>query len=299
MEKIRKNMEIGKIYIDNDCKKIYNINEILLRKREKNMENICKFIPTSNELKEINIINFVYETQKTACNQKITMPVYRMGLVTGGNGKLKTYASEENLKTGDVFFTFPSEPFFMETDDDFEFMYISYIGIRANMISEKLKINVKKCVFHDMENIVGFWKTAIESKASDLKCESILLYTFSEIEERGEGNEKEIDVGEAAQRIREYADENFNIPTLDLKMLADKLSYSEKYISAVFKKEFKTGINDYISSLRIRYACTLMERGMTNIADIASLCGYTDPLYFSKVFKKRVGVSPKTHLTKK
>ncbi len=41
---------------------------------------------------------------------------------------------------------------------------------------------------------------------------------------------------------------------------------------------------------------SLMEQGYTNIADIAFLCGFNDPLYFSKVFKQQLGVSPRKHI---
>ena len=56
------------------------------------------------------------------------------------------------------------------------------------------------------------------------------------------------------------------------------------------------GVSEYIATIRIQYACTLMEQGLSSVSDIALLCGFSDPLYFSKVFKKRMGISPRAHI---
>ena len=260
------------------------------------MDNICKFIPSNSDTNGINIINFVYEKNQCIYNKPINLPVYRMGLVTKGNGRLKTYAVDEELREGDLFFDFPSEEFVIEAGEDFNYMYISYLGVRANMLTDKFGINSKKCIFHDMDMLIPLWENAVNAETSDLKCEAVLLYTFSELGEQLMKKEK--NTSDAIVRIKEYIDVNFNVPGLDLKMIANELSYNEKYISALFKREFKTGFAEYIATIRIQYACTLMNQGLSSVSDIAALCGYTDPLYFSKVFKRKMSISPKAHIKK-
>ena len=39
-----------------------------------------------------------------------------------------------------------------------------------------------------------------------------------------------------------------------------------------------------------------MDQGLLCVSEIASLSGYRDPLYFSKVFKKKMGMSPKSYI---
>ena len=99
--------------------------------------------------------------------------------------------------------------------------------------------------------------------------------------------------------VRRYIDENYTDSDLSLARLAREYMYSEKYISAVFKKRFHIGISDYITTLRIQHALTLMEEGYTQVKDIALRSGFSEPLYFSKVFKKRMGESPKEHIKAK
>lgn len=267
---------------------------VVRKARKTDMDNICKFIPSGNDGKGINIINFVYEKNQSNYSKPMNLPVYRAGLVTEGVGHFKTYAADEYLRKGDLFFEFPSEEFVLEADGDFKYIYISYLGVRANMLADKFGINAKNCIFREMDLLIPLWESAINAETSDLKCEAMLLYAFSELGDRMIKKEKT--ASEAIVRIKEYIDENFNMPDLDLKKIAEELSYNEKYISALFKREFKTGFSEYIATIRIQYACTLMNQGLSSVSDIATLCGYTDSLYFSKVFKKKIGSSPKEHI---
>ncbi len=257
--------------------------------------NICRFIPANSEVGGINIINFVYETEEANYRNENILSTYRAAYVAGGEGKLFVYGKEKKLKSGDLFFMFPSVPYIIDETKDFELIYISFIGVRANMILDKLGINSGNCVFSGMEEIDALWRQAIEGDASDFRSEAVLLYAFSVLSDRREKNNADKNT-DTVMRIKKYIDDNFNLPGLSLKTIGRELSYSEKYISSVFKKELKTGVSDYISTIRIQYACTLMDGGMTGISDISLLCGYTDPLYFSKVFKKKMGISPRAHI---
>lgn len=256
--------------------------------------NICRFIPANNEVGGVNIINFVYETSDVDANTKL-LSVYRAALVVRGEGERCTNTKSCRLEEGDLFFDFPSVPFSIKSDGCLEYMYISFIGVRANMLIDKLGINADNCVFHNMDELKSLWQQAIECDASDLRSEAVLLYTFSALQDRREKSaaDKNIDT---VIKIKQYIDENFNLPGLDLKLIGKELSYNEKYISSVFKRELKVGISEYIATIRVQYACTLINRGMSSVSDIALMCGYTDPLYFSKVFKRKMGESPRKHI---
>jgi AraC-like DNA-binding protein len=53
----------------------------------------------------------------------------------------------------------------------------------------------------------------------------------------------------------------------------------------------------YILELRLRYACQLLESTDMSIKEISALSGYSDPHFFSKQFKKYIGVSPRDYRT--
>lgn len=261
-------------------------------------ENICRFLPR-NEEGTINILNFVYETKKQVFTALKCETVYKLHLVTGGKGILHMSGADYELSEGDAFLTFPSVLCAIESIDAFQYMYISFLGSRANAVMEKINIGKKNFIFRGAEKLIPMWADAItDDKAiMHLRCEGLLLYSFSLFGEHiGEKHEGDGDIMPA---VRSYIDENYTDAELSLAHLAREYMYSEKYISAVFKKRFHVGISDYITTLRIQNALALMEEGYTSVKDIALRSGFSEPLYFSKVFKKRVGETPKEHIKAK
>lgn len=72
-----------------------------------------------------------------------------------------------------------------------------------------------------------------------------------------------------------------------------KLSY--KYLEEGFKKKTGMTIQQYHTALRIREAERLLGSTTYTIFEIGEQLGYTDPLYFSNVFKKHTGYSPRAY----
>ena len=99
--------------------------------------------------------------------------------------------------------------------------------------------------------------------------------------------------------ILNYVNENYRDPSLTLCKVADIFSYSEKYVSSLFKKHMEMGFNRYINSRRINYALRLIDKGEKSVKEISLSCGFCDALYFSKVFKKVTGTTPTEMIKKK
>jgi len=94
----------------------------------------------------------------------------------------------------------------------------------------------------------------------------------------------------AAQALR-YIHDHY-METITLEQLAQTLSYSAKNLSKVFKKETGHSLIDYVIQVRIDHAKELMKNTSATIQEIAESVGYSDRLYFTRIFKKFAGVSP-------
>ena len=101
------------------------------------------------------------------------------------------------------------------------------------------------------------------------------------------------------RRIIEITEENFSDPDLSISSIAQELSYNPKYLSHIFKKQMVMGYSEYLRNYRINYAVSLFNYGIDSVKNIAFLSGFSDPLYFSNVFKKVMGISPKDYKAKK
>lgn len=78
------------------------------------------------------------------------------------------------------------------------------------------------------------------------------------------------------------------------------LPFSCDYLRKLFQKELGVTPHRYLVDKRLKMAAELLvsdaNAGARTIADIAPLCGFHDPLYFSKMFKKRYGTAPRYYL---
>ena len=83
--------------------------------------------------------------------------------------------------------------------------------------------------------------------------------------------------------------------SLSLRSLADMLNVSSSYLSTLFKKETGQTLTEYINQRRVKYAMHLLETTRLQIQTIAQHCGIVDVQYFSKVFKRIAGMTPKEY----
>lgn len=93
--------------------------------------------------------------------------------------------------------------------------------------------------------------------------------------------------------IRDYIAENIGNPDINMKIISKKFGYNTDYIRRCFKDDFGTTPTEYLTELRINQARKLLtEMPFYSVEEISRLCGYSDPFYFSRVFKKAAGLSP-------
>lgn len=96
------------------------------------------------------------------------------------------------------------------------------------------------------------------------------------------------------RKIEQIVGEEYMKP-LSMKYIADKLYLNHIYLGQIFKKETGISLNDYINKVRISKAKKLLKSANSMVYEVAEQVGFSDSQYFSTVFKKIVGVSPKEY----
>ena len=89
----------------------------------------------------------------------------------------------------------------------------------------------------------------------------------------------------------EYFNKNFNT-IINIKDYANDCNISCCWFIRSFKQYTGTTPIQYITNIRINKAKNLLNSSCFTISEIANLIGYQNPLYFSRIFKKNVGLSP-------
>ncbi|MBR2041445.1 MAG: helix-turn-helix transcriptional regulator [Oscillospiraceae bacterium] len=82
---------------------------------------------------------------------------------------------------------------------------------------------------------------------------------------------------------------------LTLNSLASMQNLSPSYLSALFSQETGQTLTEYVNQKRVKLAMRLLATTKLQIQTIAQHCGILDVHYFSKVFKKAVGMTPKQY----
>ena len=104
--------------------------------------------------------------------------------------------------------------------------------------------------------------------------------------------EKELNVRDnPAQRMRAEIDAHYDRP-LSLEYFSSQFGLSVPYLSKIFHEANQVSFSAYLSQVRIRQACTLLEDSNELITDVAMDVGFTNPSYFCTAFRKITGESP-------
>lgn len=82
---------------------------------------------------------------------------------------------------------------------------------------------------------------------------------------------------------------------IDLGYIADRFGKTPGYIGTIFRKERKQGFNDFITEERMKIAKKLLRDHTLTVQQVGEMCGYHNSKYFSIVFKKSEGISPKAY----
>lgn len=264
-------------------------------------QNVCRYVPREMNEHSIHTVNFVLETEQQGYTGLHLKALYTVYLVIQGQGRLHTQGEVRDLRVGDLFFSFPAEPFAIESVDSFQYMYISFLGSRGNQLMEKLGITSRSFLFSDCGDVTPVWMQGIQSPSalSDIASEAVLLHTFAYLGGRMKKFAARDKQGiNLVSAIQKYVDEHFSEAEFTLDLLGNELKYNKKYLSTVFKKHVGVGIVEYLHSVRVQHACTMLHQGFSSVSDVAFRCGYSDAQYFSKVFKNRMGVSPRAYMEK-
>ncbi|MDR0992903.1 MAG: response regulator [Ruminococcus sp.] len=99
-------------------------------------------------------------------------------------------------------------------------------------------------------------------------------------------------------QAKEYVTENFCDPDISLISTAKYVGMSPAHFSTIFAQSTGTSFINYLTSMRVNRAKELLENSDMKLSAIAMEIGYNEPNYFSHVFKKVLGITPKEYRNK-
>lgn len=98
-------------------------------------------------------------------------------------------------------------------------------------------------------------------------------------------------VGKLVQDIEGYIETNY-MKELSLQEIAKAMNFSTFYFSKLFKQYFNKNFREYIIDIRLEKAKEMIRNTELTIKEIGINIGYGDPNYFTKIFRKKIGITP-------
>ncbi|XID93124.1 response regulator [Paenibacillaceae bacterium WGS1546] len=103
------------------------------------------------------------------------------------------------------------------------------------------------------------------------------------------------DIEKTVQRVQQYLREHFH-EDISLEQLAKQFNFSSAYLSKIFLKHAGEAPSKYIAALRINEAKRLLkQRKDLPVKTVGEQVGYSDPFYFSRIFKQATGMTPREY----
>lgn len=227
---------------------------------------------------------------------------YQLLYIASGKGRFYFEQNKEVIvPAGHMILYRPKEmqKYVYYAEDRTEAYWVHFTGSNVKAILKKLFFPTKEHVIYSgtLPEYQQLYRKMIQElqfcKADYENYLSLLLYQLLIIVGRQQ-NESQM-ITTAVQRDVEYAahyfNENYN-QNINIDEFAASLNMSTCWFIRNFKQYNKITPLAYILSIRIANAQNLLETTSYNITEIASIIGYDNPLYFSRLFKKQTGLSP-------
>ncbi|WP_167610894.1 AraC family transcriptional regulator [Maribellus sediminis] len=238
-------------------------------------------------------------------NSEITTNAYLLAYCTKGSGIVQI-GKEQTPVSGEQFFIIPKKEafkFYSVLNVDSRFLLAAFDGKKAQQLGKEFAL--VRNLIPSVNNMVANREMLFDEIFNNLSkgfhdenleyvnlCFGHLLATFIYANRTVEDIEEES--SPVVRRAINYLGKNLH-KKLTLNKLSEEVGYSPTYLSTLFRKETNYSPISYFSHLKILKACEFLDYTNMKVKEISFNLGYTDPYYFTKDFKKKMGMSPRQY----
>lgn len=232
---------------------------------------------------------------------------YLIHYIRTGKGTCTIDGHSYKLHKGQGFLIQPGQIsyYIADEEDPWTYCYIGFDGNKAKTYLDQAKITTDKPTFTytltaSLSEIIRQLILVENNILVRETTQTSLIYNFMSklIENSEDSNTPSRYSGERATYYTNlattYIAQNF-ATRITIKDVAKHVGLNQSYLGSLFKKEFDVSPQEFLVTFRLQRACELMENPLLSIGDIARSVGYSDPLQFSKIFKKVKGMPPKSY----
>ena len=224
---------------------------------------------------------------------------YLIHYILSGRGVFSSGGKLHRLGVGDGFLVVPSQliSYCADEAEPWTYCWVGFNGSDAKRLMEQTGLLDREPVFHyDGDNVLERLLTDIcnvsgSSPSEEARMEAGLLQFLAALMERfGKPAEPRESGYEYVKKAVKFIEYNYS-GDVTVSSIAASAGISRSHLYRLFMQHISMPPNEYLMRYRIGKASGLLKEGLT-VGEAAYSAGFSDQLYFSRVFRKYMGVPP-------
>ena len=200
--------------------------------------------------------------------------------VVQGEGSVIKNGESFAVHAGEAFLIHPNEIVTYIADEENPWYY-QWIAFDGRLSQKFLELPT---VLHFPAGLLQEMLEALEKDLSEFRITSLLFKMYTELFEGKKVRNHYV------RQVQDHIRALYMQP-LHVEEIAEQMNLDRRYLSRLFKAKTGQTIQEYLIAVRMEEAKRTLEQGFS-VEESALLCGYSDASNFSKMFKRRFGVSP-------
>lgn len=247
------------------------------------------------------------QAKRAHTSKRDNLSSYLFFVVSSGAGTLQYEGETYQLKKGDCVFIDCRKGYSHQTSKNlWELKWVHFYGPTMHQIYEKYIERGGQVCFHPdfLEEYTLLLQEVYRLAQSDDYVKDMMIYEKlislltilmkeswnPESTRKSQRAEKKQNLQEIKEYLEDHYQEKISLDDLERKFFINKF-----YLTRIFKEQFGISINNYILQVRITRAKQLLRFTAQPIEEICVMCGMNDANYFSRMFKKVEGISPREY----
>lgn len=224
---------------------------------------------------------------------------YLLHYVRSGKG---TYCFDGNafhLTAGDMFMIFPSTvvSYIADAQEPWEYCWVGFNGTEARRMLSETAFSESSPVLHVNDGnrletyLFNIYRASGNTPSTDARMAGYLYLLLAELMEVAPAERRSLEMQEYLAQALRYIQYNY-ATDIQVAQMASYVGISRSQLYRAFMDKFEVSPHTFLKRYRINEACMLLRNSNLSISEVANSVGFSDPLYFSRVFKEIKGMTP-------
>lgn len=224
---------------------------------------------------------------------------YLLHYIRSGKGTYTFGGRVFHLSAGDMFLVFPSTlvSYVADEKEPWEYCWVGFNGTEARRMLQETEFSEERPVLHPeraerLEKLLlSIYRSSGNTPAADAAMAGYLYLFLGELMKVSHREKRQPEVQDYLTQALRYIQYNY-AADIQVSRIASYVGISRSQLYRAFIEKFEVSPHTFLKRYRINEACALLRNTSLSVSEVAGSVGFSDPLYFSRVFKECKGVSP-------